>query len=64
MDYAPTADTIGKTYQAVRTIEGVRELANLLRLSGRFSLRVLPDAPSAMRAGIVGIARRTSAAGA
>jgi DNA polymerase I len=60
MEYAPTADTVGKAYEAVRTIDGVRELANTLRQAGRFSLRVLPDAPGAMRAGIVGISFSTA----
>ena len=60
MDYAPTADTIGKSYEVVRTIEGLRELAATLRQAGRFSLRVLPDAPGAMRAGIVGISFSTA----
>ena len=50
MDFAPTAQTVGKDYQVVDTIEGVPALAGELRAAGRFALRVLPDAPSAMRA--------------
>ena len=56
MDYAPTAQTVGKDYAIVRTIEQVRELAAEARAAGRFGLRVLPDGPSAMRAGIAGLA--------
>jgi DNA polymerase I len=55
MEYAPTADTVGKDYAVVDSVEAVRALAAQLRAAGRFGLRVLPDAPSAMRAGIVGI---------
>ena len=42
-EYAPTADTIAKTYRVVNTAEGVQELAGELRAAGRFALRVLPD---------------------
>jgi DNA polymerase-1 len=55
-EYAPTADTIVKQYSIVNTVDEVRVLAERLRAAGRFSLRVLPDQPSAMRASIVGIA--------
>ena len=60
MDFAPTAQTVGKDYQAVDTIEGVAALAGELRAAGRFALRVLPDTPSAMRASIVGLAFSTA----
>ena len=60
MDFAPTAQTVGKDYQAVDTIEGVQALAATLRAAGRFALRVLPDMPSAMRASIVGLSFSTS----
>ncbi len=56
MDYAPTAQTIGKDYAVVRTVEDVRALAAELRKAGRFGFRVLPDAPTAMRSGIAGLA--------
>ncbi len=56
MDYAPTAQTVGKDYAVVDTIELVRELAGELRTAGRFGLRVIPDEPSAMRSGIAGLA--------
>jgi DNA polymerase I len=60
MDFAPTAQTVGKDYQAVDTIEGVTALAADLRAAGRFALRVLPDTPSAMRASIVGLSFSTA----
>jgi DNA polymerase-1 len=60
MDFAPTAQTVGKDYQAVDTIEGVAALAADLRAAGRFALRVLPDQPSAMRASIVGLSFSTA----
>ena len=60
MEYAPTAQTIGKDYGAVETLEGVVALAGELRRAGRFALRVLPDAPAAMRAGIVGLSFSTA----
>src|SRR5215204_1864804 len=50
MEYAPTADTVGKDYAVVDTAEGLEALVEDLRGAGRFALRVLPDAPSAMRA--------------
>jgi DNA polymerase-1 len=59
-EYAPTADTIAKTYRIVNTAEGVRALAERLRAAGRFAFRVLPDGVAAMRAAIVGIAFSTS----
>ena len=55
MEYAPTADTVGKDYALVRSIEEVRQLADSLRAAARFAFRVLPDNPSAMRAGIAGL---------
>ncbi len=61
MEYAPTAQTVGKDYAVVDTLEGVRALAAELRRAGRFALRVLPDAPLAMRAGIVGLSFSTGA---
>src|SRR3954470_1598046 len=59
-EYAPTADTIAKTYRIVNTEDGVRELAERLRAAGRFAFRVLPDGGTAMRASIVGISFSTS----
>ena len=60
MEYAPTADTVGKDYAIVASIAEVRELAATLRRAGRFALRVLPDSPSAMRARVAGISFSTA----
>jgi DNA polymerase-1 len=59
MDYAPTADTIGKDYAILRSVDEVRQLAAALRAAGRFGLRVLPDRPSAMQARIAGLSFST-----
>ena len=55
MEYAPTADTVGKDYAIVASIEALRQLVGEMRDVKRVGLRVLPDAPSAMRAQIVGL---------
>jgi len=55
-EYAPTADSVARTYRVVNTEEGLRDLAARLAARGEFALRVLPDRPSAMRASIAGIA--------
>jgi DNA polymerase I len=55
-EYAPTADTITKSYRIVNTDEGLQDLAARLKSAGAFALRILPDQPSSMRAAIVGIA--------
>ena len=55
-EYAPDAQTIGKDYAVVRSIDELRQLASELRTAGRFGFRVLPDAPAAMRSGIAGLA--------
>ena len=60
MEFAPTADTVGKDYALVETMEAVAALAADLRRAGRFALRVLPDLPSAMRASIVGLSFSTA----
>ncbi len=54
-EYAPTAQTVGKDYALVETIDELRELAAALRAAGRLGVRVLPDAPAAMRSGIAGV---------
>ena len=59
MEFAPTADTVEKDYRLVATIDELRELVEAIRSAGRFALRVLPDSPTAMRAGIVGLAIST-----
>ncbi len=59
MEFAPTAHTVGKDYLVVNSLEGVRTLAEELRAAGRFGLRVLPSAPSAMLGSIVGLSFST-----
>jgi DNA polymerase I len=61
MEFAPTAQTVGKDYSIVDTIEGVQALVGELRDAKRFGFRVLPDTPSAMRAAIVGLSFSTKA---
>jgi DNA polymerase-1 len=58
-EYAPTADTIAKSYRIVDTPADLNALADRLRAAKRFAMRVLPDEPSAMRAGIAGLAFST-----
>ena len=58
-DYAPTADTIQKDYQLVTTLTELDALIQELRQAGEFAFRIIPDAPAAMRARIVGIALST-----
>jgi DNA polymerase-1 len=55
LDFAPTAETVGKEYRLVTSLDEVKALAAALREAGRFGLRVLPSEPAAMRAGIVGL---------
>jgi len=56
MEFAPTADTVGKDYVVVDTAEALSALIASLREAGRCAFRVLPDGPVAMRAGIAGLA--------
>jgi DNA polymerase-1 len=60
MEYAPTADTITKDYRLVTTTADLEALASALRAAGECSIRVVADGPSAMRAGIVGLAFSTA----
>jgi DNA polymerase I len=59
-EYAPTADTIAKRYRLVTGEDDLRALAGRLRAAGTFSMRILPDEPSAMRTRIVGLAFSTA----
>jgi DNA polymerase-1 len=61
MEYAPTAETTAREYELVASLDGVTALAVELRAAGRFGLRILPDAPASVRAGIVGLAFSTAA---
>jgi DNA polymerase-1 len=55
-EYAPTAENVRKDYTLVRTPGDLDAMIAALRDAGEFSLRVIPSEPSAMRAGIVGLA--------
>jgi DNA polymerase-1 len=59
MEYAPTADTVGKDYAVVDSVEALDALTLDLRRAGRFALRIIPDLPAAMRTAIVGLALST-----
>jgi DNA polymerase-1 len=59
MEFAPTAQTIGKDYLIVDTEEALQALVADLQHEERFALRVLPDLPEATRAGIVGLSFST-----
>jgi DNA polymerase I len=59
-EFAPTADSVAKTYRIANTADAVRELERRLKAAGRFSFRVLVDRPSAMQASIVGLAFSTA----
>jgi DNA polymerase-1 len=58
-EYAPTADTIVKTYRIVNTEAQLGALAARLKTAGRFAFRVIPDGETAMRAAVVGFAVST-----
>ena len=59
-EYAPTAETIQKDYALVTGLPELDALVGELRAAGEVALRVIPDQPAAMRAGIAGIAFSTS----
>jgi DNA polymerase-1 len=59
MEYAPTAETSDKEYRLV-TAGDLPALADELGAAGRIGVRVLPDDPAAMRAGIAGLAFSTA----
>ena len=47
LEYAPTAETVGKDYATVESLDELRALAGELTRAGRFGLRVLADSPAA-----------------
>ncbi|RPI04870.1 MAG: DNA polymerase I, partial [Actinobacteria bacterium] len=59
-EYAPTADTIQKDYGLVVSLPELDALISGLRTAGEFAMRVVTDDPSAMRAGIAGVAFSTA----
>ena len=61
MEYAPTAATIQADYRLVTTTPELEDLVRELQAAHRFSLRVVPDGPTLVRAGIVGLAFSTAA---
>ena len=54
MEYAPTADTVGKDYGIAESSEEIGVLAREIRAGGRIGLRILTEGTSAVRAAIVG----------
>ena len=56
VEYAPSAENIQKDYALVSSLAELDALVARLRAAGECALRVIADGPSAMRAGIVGIA--------
>jgi DNA polymerase I len=59
LEFAPTADTVGKDYATVESLDDLRVLVGELARARRFGLRVLADSPAAMRADIVGLSFST-----
>ena len=55
-EYAPTAATVEKDYDVVRSESDLAALLASVARAGRMGLAVLADAPDAMRADLVGIA--------
>jgi DNA polymerase-1 len=58
-EYAPTADSVETDYALVTTPSELSALVEELRSAGTFSIQLVTDQPSAMRATIVGIAVST-----
>jgi DNA polymerase-1 len=61
MEYAPTADTVSADYELVTDSAALDALVGEIRSAGRMALRVIPDRPAAVRAGIVGLSVATRA---
>jgi DNA polymerase I len=60
MEYAPTAETVGKQYGVVDSRDALEAFVTKLRHAGRFGFRVMTDSPTAMRASIAGLVFSTS----
>ena len=54
-EFAPTAASIDKDYAPIADLEELRSLADTLRHAGRFSLRIVADGTSCVRAALIGI---------
>ena len=59
-EFAPTATSIEKDYAAIATLEELEALTRTLREAARFSLRVVADGPSCVRASLIGIVFATA----
>ncbi len=59
-EYAPTVQSVAKTYRTVNTPEDLNALAAQLRTAGRFALHIVADQPGPMRATIAGLSFSTS----
>jgi len=55
-EYAPTADTIGKDYALVDSLDALAILVAELRRAGRFACRVIAEGDVGMNAALVGLA--------
>jgi DNA polymerase-1 len=60
MEFAPTAANTEKEYRLVTSADELAAVATRVRTAGRVALKILTDAPSPMRARIVGIALATA----
>jgi DNA polymerase-1 len=54
-EFAPTAASIAKDYSVVGSLAELESLTRTLREAGRFSLRVVADGPSCVRASLIGL---------
>src|SRR5262245_41736988 len=60
MEYAPTAETTNADYRLVTTESELDDLVGELEAADQVALKVLPDTPTLVRAGIVGISFSTA----
>jgi DNA polymerase-1 len=56
MEYAPTAESVARSYRTITSADDLAAVAAAIRSIGRVALRVIPDGSSPTRAGIVGLA--------
>src|SRR4029453_16281959 len=55
MEYAPPAETVGKDYQTVDSLDALEAVVKQARDAGSIAMHLVTDTPTAMRAEIVGI---------
>ena len=60
-EFAPTAASVVKDYAAIASLDELVAFAESLRAAGRFSLRVVADGPSCVRASLIGLVFSTQA---